>query len=51
MVAQLGRLTSLNCTFTGWLVKIEAGEGVQAELDGLLSEEEYKAHCESADAH
>ncbi|KZW02609.1 glycine cleavage H-protein [Exidia glandulosa HHB12029] len=35
----------------GWLVKIEAGSSVEKELDALLTEEEYTAHCESEDAH
>lgn len=35
----------------GWLCKIEAGEGVEKELDALMTEEEYTVFRESEGGH
>ena len=33
----------------GWLCKLKVGDNVEAELDELLDEAAYKAHCEGED--
>lgn len=35
----------------GWLCKIEATDSAERELDALLTQEEYSAHCESEGGH